>query len=188
MSEEAELVLEETKEGMQKSIEGLQRELSKIRTGRANTAILDGIMVDYHGVPTPLKSLASINAPEVRLLTVQPFDPSAIEEIERAIFKEDIGLSPVNDGKILRLPVPELTEERRKGLVKQVKKVGEEHKLGIRHARRDGIAMLKDLQKDGDLSVDESRSAQAKIQEVHDAFIAKIDQGISAKEKEVLQI
>jgi len=182
------LVLEEAEEAMKKSLEALQRDVSRIRTSRANPVLLEGVMVDYYDTPTPLKKLATITAPEPRLLLVQPFDPSGIVGIERAIQKADVGLSPINDGKLLRLPVPELTEERRRELVKTVKKLGEDHKTGVRSARRDANSMLKDMQKDGELPKDESTRAQKKTQELHDAYIEKVDAVITAKEEEILHI
>ncbi len=181
-------VIEESRSAMQKSLESLQRDMSRVRTGRANPAILDGVSVDYYGTATPLKSLASISVPEVRLIAVQPFDPSAIAEIERAILKADLGLSPVNDGKLLRVPIPELSEERRRELVKQIKKMGEDHKLGIRSARRDAIALLKDLEKDGDLTKDDSHRAQKKVQDLTDEFSKRTDEAVEAKEEEILRI
>jgi ribosome recycling factor len=185
---EEELVLEEAKDAMDKSLAGLLKEMSRVRTGRANPAILDGVMVDYYGTATPLKSLATVNVPEARLITVQPFDPASLAAIERAILKEDLGLTPINDGKIVRVPIPELTEERRKELVKQVRKMGEDHKLGIRHARRDGIAMLKEFEKSGELDGDASRRAQKKVQDLTDEATQKIDDSVSAKAEEILKI
>ena len=186
--EDVDLVLTEGKEAMEKSVNSLLHELSRIRTGRANPVLLEGVIVTYYDSPTPLKTLATINAPEPRLLTVQPFDTGTIPEIERAILKSDLGLSPVNDGKLLRIPIPELTEERRRDLVKQVKKMAEDHKVGVRGARRDSISMLKDLEKDGDLTKDESRAGQRKIQELTDDYTLKIDEVIASKEEEILRI
>ena len=186
--ENSELVLSEAKQEMQKSITGLVHDLGKIRTGRANPALLEGLMVDYYGTPTPLKKLAQLNAPEARLITVQPFDRSAISEIEKAIHKANLGVSPISDGKIVRVPIPELTEERRKDLAKQVKKLGEDHKVGVRNARRDAIAMAKDLQKDGDLAEDDARHLQDKIQKLTDDFIAQIDKAIDAKEADLMKV
>jgi ribosome recycling factor len=181
--ESSDLVLGEAKEAMQKSISGLAHDLGKIRTGRANPALLEGLMVDYYGTPTPIKKLAQLNAPEARLITVQPFDRSAISEIEKAIHKANLGISPVSDGKIVRVPIPELTEERRKELVKQVKKLGEDHKVGVRNARRDAIAMAKEMQKDGDLSEDDARLLQEKIQKLTDDFSAQIDKAVEARKR-----
>jgi ribosome recycling factor len=186
--ESSDLVLGDAKEAMQKSVAGLAHDLGKIRTGRANPALLEGLMVDYYGTPTPIKKLAQLNAPEARLITVQPFDRSAISEIEKAIHKANLGISPVSDGKIVRVPIPELTEERRKELVKQVKKLGEEHKVGVRNARRDAIAMAKEMQKDGDLGEDEAHQLQEKIQKLTDDFSAQIDKAVEAKEAELLKV
>ena len=186
--EDVDLVLTEGEEAMNKSLNSLLHELSRIRTGRANPVLLEGVSVNYYDSPTPLKTLATINAPEPRLLTVQPFDAGTIPEIEKAILKSDLGLSPVNDGKLLRIPIPELTEERRRDLVKQVKKMAEEHKIGVRGARRDSISMLKELEKDGDLTKDESRTGQRKIQELTDDYTSKIDEAIESKEEEILRI
>jgi len=187
-SESSDLVLTEARDAMQKSVAGLAHDLAKIRTGRANPALLEGLMVDYYGTPTPIKKLAQLNAPEPRLITVQPFDRSAISEIEKAIHKANLGFSPVSDGKIVRVPIPELTEERRKTLVKQVKQLGEDHKVGVRNARRDAIAMAKDLQKDGDLAEDDARHLQDKIQKLTDDFSAQIDKAVEAKEAELLKV
>ncbi len=186
--ESSELVLSEARDAMQKSVAGLSHDLAKIRTGRANPALLEGLMVDYYGTPTPIKKLAQLNAPEPRLITVQPFDRSAISEIEKAIHKANLGVSPVSDGKIVRVPIPELTEERRKDLVKQVKKLGEEHKVGVRTARRDAIAMAKELQKDGDLAEDDAVKLQEKIQKLTDDFSAQIDKAVEAKEADLLKV
>ena len=186
--EDLELVLTESKEAMEKSLHSLLHELTRIRTGRANPVLLEGVSVNYYDTPTSLNKLATINAPEPRLLTVQPFDAGTIPAIEKAILKSDLGLSPVNDGKILRIPVPELTEERRRDLVKQVKKMAEDHKVGVRGARRDGISMLKDLEKDADLTEDESRRGQRLIQEQTDDYTSKIDAAIASKEEEILRI
>jgi ribosome recycling factor len=186
--ENSELVLSEAKQEMQKSLTGLVHDLGKIRTGRANPALLEGLTVDYYGTPTPLKKLAQLNAPEPRLITVQPFDRSAISEIEKAIHKANLGVSPISDGKIVRVPIPELTEDRRKDLAKQVKKLGEDHKVGVRNARRDAIAMAKDLQKDGDLGEDDARHLQDKIQKLTDDFIAQIDKAVDAKEAELMKV
>ncbi len=182
------LVLDEGKAAMEKSLHSLLHELTRIRTGRANPVLLEGVTVNYYDAPTPLLKLATINAPEARLLTVQPFDQGAIPEIEKAILKSDLGLTPVNDGKLLRIPIPELTEERRRDLVKQVKKMAEDHKIGVRGARRDGVSMLKDLEKDGDLTKDESRGGQKKIQDLTDEYTSKIDQAVTSKEAEILRI
>ncbi len=182
------LVLEEAREQMEKTMESLHIDLGKIRTGRAHPGLLENLNVDYYGTPTPLRSLATLSAPEPRLLLVQPFDPSGMNGIERAILKAELGLSPINDGKVLRVPIPELTAERRRELVKGVKKIAEDHKLGVRHARRDAIAMLKDMQKDGELPEDDSKRAQKKVQDSHDEYVRKIDEFVGSKEQEILHI
>ena len=182
------LILEDAEEAMRKSVDALERDLGKIRTGRANPALLESLSVDYYNTATPLKGLATITAPEARLLLVQPFDPSSMTMIEKAILTSDLGLSPANDGRVMRVPIPELNEERRRGLVKLVKKHGEDHKLGIRGARRDAITMLKDLEKRGDLSKDDSRKAQKKVQDMTEGHTARIDHAVNAKEREVLTI
>jgi ribosome recycling factor len=186
--ENSELVLSEARQEMHKSISGLAHDLSKIRTGRANPALLEGLQVDYYGTPTPLKKLAQLNAPEARLITIQPFDRSAISEIEKAIHRANLGVSPVSDGKIVRVPIPELTEERRKDLAKQVKKLGEDHKVGVRNARRDAIATVKDFQKDGDLAEDDARHLTEKVQKLTDDFIGQIDKAVESKEAELLKV
>ena len=173
---------------MSKSLESLQRDLAKIRTGRANPLLLESVNVDYYGTSTPLKQLATISAPEARLLVVQPFDPGALDEIERGILKADLGVSPMNDGKLIRVPIPELTEERRRDLVKAVKKMGEEHKVGVRSGRRDALSILKDLEKEGELSEDELRRGQNTVQDMTDDFSKRIDDLLDSKEQEVLTI
>jgi len=180
-AESEELVLSEARDGM-------QRDLARVRTGRANPAILDGVVVDYYGSSTALRQLAAIHVADARLLTVQPFDRSAADAIERGILKANLGLSPINDGKILRVPIPELTEERRREMVKQLKKSAEEHKVAVRGARRDAIAMLKDLENDGDVSADDSRRAQKKVQDLTDEYTGKIDALLAAKEEEILRV
>jgi ribosome recycling factor len=186
--EEVNLVTEEARASMAKTLDGLAKELAKIRTGRANTQLIEQVMVEYYGSMTPLKALATLSAPEARLLVVQPFDPSAITEIERAIQKSDLGLSPVSDGKLVRLPIPELTGERRQKIIKAMKGHGEDHKVSVRNARRDAIAMLKQMEKDGDVTEDESRKGQAKVQELTDEFTKKVDTVMAAKEAEILHI
>jgi ribosome recycling factor len=186
--ENSDMVLAEAKEGMQKAFAGFSHDLAKIRTGRANPALLEGVTVDYYGTPTPLKKLAQLNAPEARLITIQPFDRSAISEIEKAIHKANLGFSPVSDGKIVRCPIPELTEDRRKELVKQVKKLGEEHKVGVRNARRDAIALVKEFQKDGDLAEDDARQLTDKVQKLTDDFTAQIDKAVETKEADLMKV
>ncbi|HEX9970579.1 MAG TPA: ribosome recycling factor [bacterium] len=173
---------------MSKAIENLRYELNKIRTGKASPAILDGIKVNYYGSIVPLKQAASISVPEIRLITVQPWDKSLINEIEKAILKSDVGLMPINDGHIIRLPIPALTEERRKDLVKQTRRIGEEIKVSIRNARRDANESLKKGEKDGTISEDESFRSQEKIQELTNKFIEKVDEILKAKENEIMEV
>ena len=186
--EDVELVLEETTGAMKKAIEHLRHDLQKIRTGRANTALLDGITVDYYGTATPLNQLATLSAPDPRLIVISPFDKGSIQEVEKAIQASDLGLTPANDGKVVRIPIPPLTEERRKELVKHVHKVAEQHKVGVREARRDGLALLKDAAKDGSLSEDEKRRAEKKVQDLTDEHTAEIDKMCEQKEKEILEV
>ncbi len=189
MSEEdVSLVLEETSQQMDKAVEHLRHDLQKIRTGRASTALLDGISADYYGTMTPLNQLATLSAPDPRLIVISPFDKGAMQAIEKAIQTSDLGLTPANDGKVIRIPIPPLTEERRKELVKHVHKVAEQHKVGVREARRDGLALLKDSQKEGSLSEDDKRRAEKKVQDVTDAATATIDKMAQQKEEEVLEV
>ncbi|MDZ7331314.1 MAG: ribosome recycling factor [candidate division KSB1 bacterium] len=178
----------QAEERMKKAIENLRYELNKIRTGKASPAILDGIKVNYYGSVVPLKQVANISVPEIRLITVQPWDKSMINEIEKAIQKSDLGLTPMSDGHIIRLPIPPLTEERRLNLVKQTKKLGEEIKVSIRNARRDANESLKKGEKDGDISEDDSHRAQDKIQEMTDNYIKKVDEILKVKEQEIMEI
>lgn len=178
----------QAEERMKKAIENLRYELNKIRTGKASPAILDGIKVNYYGSVVPLKQVANISVPEIRLITVQPWDKSMINEIEKAIQKSDLGLTPMSDGHIIRLPIPPLTEERRLNLVKQAKKLGEEIKVSIRNARRDANESLKKGEKDGDISEDDSHRAQDKIQEMTDNYIKKVDEILKVKEQEIMEI
>lgn len=175
-------------EKMSKAIENFRYELNKIRTGKASPAILDGVKVNYYGSIVPLKQAASISVPEIRLITVQPWDKSLITEIEKAILKSDVGLMPINDGHIIRLPIPPLTEERRKELVKQTKRLGEEIKVSIRNSRRDANESLKNDEKDGTISEDESFRSQEKIQELTNKYIEKVDEILKAKENEIMEV
>lgn len=179
--------LEETKERMAKTISALENELKRIRTGRASLSLLDGIRVDYYGTQTPLNQMASLSVPESRLIVIQPWDVSAIKEIEKAILKSDLGLTPSSDGKLIRISIPPLTEERRKELVKVVSKMCEEHKVATRNIRRDANELLKGFKKDGDIAEDDAFKAQDQVQKVTDEFIAKIDVIYKNKEKEILE-
>ncbi len=181
-------VLRDTEAKMQKSIQNLQSEMTRIRTGRANVALVDSIKVDYYGTPTPLKQIASIGVPEPRLIVIQPWDASACQAIEKAIQKADIGLSPQSDGKVIRVPVPQLTEERRRELVKLVKRTGEECKVTIRKHRRDANEELKEKQKNKEITEDELKRFTEKVQELTDKYVAKVDEILQAKEKEIMEI
>jgi len=181
------VIYEETKEKMEKSIEGFTNELKKVRTGRASLAILDGIRVDYYGTRTPLNQIASLSVPESRLITIQPWDASVIGDIEKAILKSDLGITPSNDGKLIRLAIPPLTEERRKEIVKIVNKMTEERKVQIRNIRRDTNDQLKQMKKDGDISEDESFKAQDEVQKITDQHIKQVDDIAKIKEKEILE-
>jgi ribosome recycling factor len=180
--------LADAKRRMDKSIEATHQEFNSIRTGRASPALLDRIVIDYYGTPTPLKSLASISAPEPRLLSIQPFDPGAMKGIERAIQESDLGLTPSNDGKIIRLPIPTLTEERRKELVKVVRRVAEDGKIAIRNVRRDVMQHLKDLVVNGEVGDDEERRAEQQVQKVTDEHTKSIDDLLKSKEAEIMEV
>ncbi|WP_435921215.1 ribosome recycling factor [Paenibacillus sp. DYY-L-2] len=174
-------------ERMDKAIQALKRDLATLRAGRATPSLLDRIQVDYYGSPTPVNQLANINTPDSRTLMIQPWDKSSLQEIERAIQKSDLGLTPANDGSSIRLSIPALTEERRVELVKLTKKFGEEAKVAIRNIRRDANDDIKKLEK-SDISEDESRRHQDDIQKTTDKFIAEVDKVLAAKEKEIMEV
>ena len=180
-------VYQETRERMGKTISALSNELKRIRTGRASLALLDGIRVDYYGVLTPLNQMASLSVPESRLITIQPWDVSVIKDIEKAILKSDLGLTPSSDGKLIRIAIPPLTEERRKELVKVVNKICEEHKVALRNIRRDSNDLLKGFKKDGDISEDDAIKAQDQYQKITDDHIQQVDDIYKDKEKEILE-
>jgi ribosome recycling factor len=169
-------------------VRSLRAELQRVRTGRASTALLDGIQVDYYGTPTPLNQLANLTTPDPRLIVINPYDKGAMQAIEKAIQTSDLGLTPSNDGKVVRIPIPPLTEERRKELVKHVHRLAEDHKVGIREARRDGLSMLKDLENDGSLPQDDKRLAEKKVQTLTDDYVKKVEEVIAQKEAEILQV
>ena len=181
-------VLKELKGRIDKTIDDLKRELAKVRTGRASTAILDGVRVDYYGTPTPLAGVANVNAPEPRLITIKPFDKSVLKEIEKALREANLGINPMNDGEMIRLPFPPLTEERRKDIAKQVKSKGEEHKVAIRNIRRDANEALKAQLKDKKITEDDNKRLQEKVQKETDAGVAEVDKIVAAKEKEVMSV
>ncbi len=182
-----ESIYQETRDNMGKSLEALRNELNKVRTGRASLTILDGIRVDYYGTQTPLNQMATLSVPESRLIAIQPWDVSVIKEIEKAILKSDLGLTPSNDGKIIRISIPPLTEERRKELVKVINKISEDHKIAVRNIRRDSNELLKGLKKDGDISEDDAFKAQDQVQKITDEHIKLIDDVNKDKEKEILE-
>jgi len=181
-------VIEELRQEMERTVNALRRDLARMRTGRASTALLEGITVDYYGTRTPLNQLAGLSAPEPRLLIIQPYDKTALVQIERAILQSDLGLVPVNDGKILRVPIPELTEERRRELVKHVRKVAEDYRVSVRNHRRDAIDLLKSLQKDKEITEDDLHRAQERAQEITKMHIERIDQVLKAKEDEIMEV
>jgi ribosome recycling factor len=173
---------------MDKSVEHARNEFNTVRTGRASIGLLDRIAVDYYGTPTPLKQLATINVPEPRSLTIQPFDPTSIKAIEKAIQESDLGLQPSNDGKIIRLPVPQLTEERRKDLVKVVRQMAEEHRVAVREVRRDALRHLQELVRSGEVGDDDERRAEQEVQKLTDAHTKTIDELLKHKEAEIMEV
>jgi len=177
----------DTSESMEKSVQALKRDLKRLRTGRASLSILDGIKVDYYGTLTPLNQMATLAVPESRLITIQPWDVSVIKEIEKALLKSDLGLTPSNDGKIIRIAIPPLTEQRRKELVKVVHKMCEDYKISLRNIRRDANELLKSMKKDGDISEDNLFKAQDQVQKITDEHIKLIDVCFKDKEKEILE-
>jgi len=185
---DAKLVQDEAKEQMEKALRSLRAETKKVRTGRANAALLDGIQVDYYGTATPLNQLANFTVPDPRMIVVSPFDKGSIQAVEKAILTADLGLTPNNDGKVVRIPIPPLTEERRKDLVKHISRAAEDHKVGVRDARREALTMLKDLESSGDIPADDRRREEKSIQKLTDDHVKKIDEIVAAKEEEILQV
>jgi ribosome recycling factor len=181
-------VFQEVEGRMRGAVTSLQRELASLRTGLASLALLDGIVVDYFGTPTPLKQLASVTIPERRLLAIQPWDKTLLGLIEKAILRSDLGLNPINDGKVIRVPIPPLTEERRKQLAKLVKKVAEEHRVSIRNARRETNETLKRMEKEKALGEDDLRRAQERLQKLTERFTQDVDTLAAQKEKEVMEV
>jgi len=173
---------------MEAAIQHLKRELARIRTGRASTALLDEIRVDYYGTPMPISQVATLGVPEPRMLTVQPWEETMVPVIERALLQSDLGITPSSDGKLIRLPMPPLTEERRKEFVKQSHKAGEEARVSIRNARRDAVDAIKKLQKDGDVSEDDAKRAQDQVQKMTDQFGHQVDEILKRKDEEILEI
>ncbi|WP_082234168.1 ribosome recycling factor [Halobacillus massiliensis] len=184
----SEAVINETRQQMEQAVQAFSRQLATVRAGRANPSLLDNVYVDYYGAATPLNQLAQVSAPEPRLLVITPYDKSAISEVEKAIQKADLGLSPSSDGNIVRINIPALTEERRKDLVKVVGKYSEEAKVQVRNIRRDSNDQLKKLEKDGELTEDDLRSYQEDVQKVTNENIAEIDKLAKAKEAEMMEV
>ena len=180
--------LSDATQRMDKSVEATHEHFNSVRTGRASAALLDRIQIDYYGTPTPLKNIATINVPEPRLLTIQPFDPSSIRSIEKSIQESDLGLTPSNDGKLIRLPIPQLTEERRKELVKVVRGLAEEHRVAVREIRRDAMKHLKELVDKGEVGADEEHRAEERVQKLTDDHTRQIDELLKHKEAEVMEV
>jgi len=181
-------LIRHAQERMAKSVDHSRAEFTTVRTGRASAALLDRIEIDYYGTKTPLKQLATIGVPEARMLTIQPFDPSSIRTIEKAIQESDLGLTPSNDGKIIRLPIPQLTEERRRDLVKVVRGLAEEHRVAIRDIRRDAMKHLKDLVDSGEVGADDEHRAEERVQKLTDEHTKQIDELLKHKEAEVMEV
>lgn len=183
-----ETVFSKTKEKMEKCLTALERDYAAVRAGRANPAVLDKVMVDYYGVPTPINQMAAVSVPEARLLVIQPWDASTLREIEKAINTADIGINPQNDGKVIRLIFPQLTEEHRKTLQKDISKRGEEAKVAIRNVRRDAMDDIKKLKKDNEITEDEQKDAEKKLQDITDDYVKQVESITKKKEEEVLSI
>jgi ribosome recycling factor len=181
-------VLAAMKAHMEKTVDSLRKEYQKVRTGRASTAILEDIKVMYYDTPTPINQVAQIAVPEARIITIQPWEAKLISIIEKAILNANIGLTPTNDGKLIRLSLPALTEERRKEIVKQLKKMAEEGKIALRNIRRDSIDSLKKLEKDKKISEDDLKRAEKEVQDMTNSFVVKVDEVFAAKEKEVMEV
>ena len=181
-------LLTDARESMDKSVEATQSKFATVRAGRASPSMLDRVMVDYYGASTPLKQLASINAPEARLLTVQPFDKGSLKAIERGIVESDVGLTPNNDGQLIRLVLPEMTQERRKDMVKVARNVAEEGRVGIRSIRRDVMGDLRELKDGGDVAADDEHRAEEQLQKLTDEKVADVDNALKAKEAEILEV
>lgn len=181
-------VMKEAKDAMNRSVDALKRELTKVRTGRASTALLDDVRVDYYGTPTPLNQVGTLAVPEARMITIQPWEKQIIPEIEKAIHKADLGLNPNSDGQLIRIVIPPLTEERRKEMVKVIRRMGEDAKIAIRNARRDANDTLKMLEKEKEITEDDLKRGEKLVQDVTDDFVVKVDEVVDNKEKEVMEI
>ena len=182
------ILQEEAKSGMEKALRSLRSDLQKVRTGRANAALLDGIQIDYYGTPTPLNQLSNLTTPDPRLIVISPYDKSVLQAVEKAIQASDLGLTPSNDGKVVRIPIPPLTEERRVELVKHVHRLAEDHKVGVREARRATLALLKEMEGDGSVAKDDRHREEKRIQKLTDDHVKKIDEFTAQKEEEILQV
>jgi ribosome recycling factor len=181
-------VLESGRQDMEKAIAAFKKELSHVRTGRASTALLEGVTVDYYGAKTPLNQLATLSAPEATLLVVQPYDKSVIGAIEKAIKSANLGLNPLNDGKLIRVPIPPLTEERRRDLAKHVKKLAEDYRVSVRNHRRESLEMLKELEKDNEITEDDRRHAAEKIEALTKEYVERVDKTLKVKEDEIMAV
>lgn len=181
-------VLSEAKKAMEKAIKALKKDMSKVRTGRASVSMLDDVTVEYYGVPTPLSQVATLSVPEARLITVQPWEKNLIPAIEKAIFKADLGLTPSSDGMLIRLPVPALTEERRREMVKIIKRMAEDAKISVRNARRDANENLKMLEKEKEITEDAQKRSEKDVQQLTDEYVSAIDAVVQTKEQEVMEI
>ncbi len=181
-------VLDELTQEMERTLASLRGEFSKVRTGRASTALIEGVMVPYYGSPTPLQQIASLSAPEARLLVVQPYEKNLIGDVEKAIYQADLGLAPINDGKVIRIPIPELTQERRQEFVRKIRKIAEEYRVSMRNHRRDANDLLKAMQKDKDITEDELHTSQERVQKATDEYIEKLDHLLKLKEDELMSV
>ena len=178
----------DAEEGMKKAVDAFKRDLAKIRTGRASTSMLDGIRVDYYGTPTPVNQVATVQVVDARLITIKPWEKNMIPVIDKAIRASDLGLNPVADSELVRLPIPPLTQERRKELAKVVKKMTEEARVAVRAARRDAMDMVKDAEKEGTISEDEKKQGEKRVQDLTDKYVASVDDLATSKEKEIMEI
>lgn len=181
-------VISKASRTMEKTIEALKKDFTRVRTGRASVSLFDDIRVDYYGTPTPLSQVGTLTVPEPRLITIQPWEKKLLPDIERAILKSDLGLNPISDGQLIRIVIPALTEERRKEMVKAVKKMGEEAKIAVRNIRRDANDALKKQEKDKEISEDQLKRGEKEVQDLTDAYIKKVDEVVLVKEKEILEI
>jgi ribosome recycling factor len=186
--EDIQVVLDETKEEMEKALKSLRIDLQKVRTGRANPALLDGLQVDYYGTPTPLQQLANLGAPDPRLIVISPYDKGAIGEIEKAIRAANLGLTPQNDGKLIRIPIPDLTEQRRRDLVKHVKKIAEEFRVSVRAHRHDALEMMKELHKEKELTDDDLKRDKERVEILTKENVDKVDKLLKSKEDDIMAV